>query len=241
MVAPAGNAVSTYDEAYFASGGYRSYFERAPQWRYEACRRLAWLLPHARPRRLLEVGCAGGFFVAHARELGIDAEGVELSAAAAEYAKRRLGIPVTLGAFEETELIDGFDAVCAFHVLEHAPNAHRFLEKAYAVLVPGGWLALEVPNVESARARREGELWFGHQPDYHVYNFSPRALAEVVAEAGFALVHCDTIFPRHYFRPSRTVSPPGLANLFQDWRAARTLRTVHASLGDHIRLLARHP
>lgn len=241
MVAAAGNPASTYDEAYFAGGGYRSYFERAPQWRYEARRRLAWLLPRARPKRLLEVGCAGGFFVACARDLGIDAEGVEISAAAADYAARRLGIPVTVGAFEETKLVGRFDAVCAFHVLEHAPDAYRFLEKAHAVLEPAGWLAIEVPNVESARARREGSSWFGHQPSYHVYEFSPRTLAEVVGEAGFALVDCDTIFPRHYFRRGRMVSPPGLANLFQDWRAARTLRTVHAYLGDHIRLLAHRP
>lgn len=230
-----GETAATYDESYYDSGGYRTYFSRASQWRREARQRLSWLLAAVSPRRLLEAGCAGGFFLAEARRAGIEASGVELSPAAAEYARAELGAPVAIGAFEDLYLSDRFDAVCAFHVLEHAVDPRRFLARAHDLLAPEGWLALEVPNIESARAIEDGEDWFALEPEYHLSHFSPATLTRLVREEGFAPVRCDTVFAHHYSPPRQLLGPFGRASL----RAAGSLRSVHPSLGDHVRLLAR--
>jgi len=241
LVAGRSDARASYDEDYFANGGYRAYFDRAPQWRFEARRRLRWLQASARPRRLLEIGCAGGFFLAEARRSGVEVHGVELSSVAARHAREVLALPLTEGAFEEAELPHGFDAVCAFHVLEHVAEPRRFLEKAHGLLSPGGVLALEVPNIASARAARAGSRWADIQLDHHRWHFTPSTLARLVCETGFAMEHCETVFLRHYRPPAARISRAQLALATQDWRAARSLRTVHPSAGDYLRLLTRKP
>jgi SAM-dependent methyltransferase len=230
-----GAATADYDARYYESGGYRAYFSRSTQWRREARRRLRWLLAAARPRSLLEAGCAGGYFVAAARRARIVARGVELSPVAAEHARSALGVPVAIGAFEDLHLSERFDAVCAFHVLEHVADPHRFLARAHGLLAPGGWLALEVPNVESARALGEGERWFALEPEYHLSHFGPRTLVRLVLEEGFAPERCDTVFAHHYAPPRLLLGPFGRASV----RAAGSLRSVDPSRGDFLRLLAR--
>jgi SAM-dependent methyltransferase len=230
-------ALKLYDDGYFDGGGYPAYFARASQWRFEARRRLRWLLAASRPRGVLEVGCAGGFFLEAARNAGLDAVGVEVSATAAASA-RGLGVPVVTGTFEEAEIEGPFDAVCAFHVLEHAEDPVGFLARARSVLAPRGPLALEVPNAGSASARRSGAAWPYWDPAHHRTHFTPRTLLRVLAEAGFLADRCDTVFARHYVRPRRLARRPSVAMLARDLLAARSPRTVHPDLGDHLRVLA---
>jgi SAM-dependent methyltransferase len=229
-----------YEDDYYRAG-YRGYFERAEQWRHEARLRLRWLLGRTRPHRLLEIGCAGGFFLAEARRAGIDACGVELSPTAAEFARTELGVPVTVEAFEDAQLPPGFDAVCAFHVLEHVEDPVELVGKAHTLLAPGGVLALEVPNIESAGARRQGSSWFALQPRYHRWHFSPTALTSHVSDAGFVIENCETLFARYYSRLGGLGGRFALDNLRDQWRATRSLRPLHPSAGDYIRLLVRKP
>jgi SAM-dependent methyltransferase len=221
-----------YDLEYFADGGYRSYFARAPQWRYEAQWRLRWLLDATRPRTLLEIGCAGGFFLEAARRGGIAARGVEVSEVAARYAQLTLGVQVTIGHFEQANLEGPFDAVCAFHVLEHVDDPRGFLEKARELIAPRSCLALEVPNIESAAARADGIGWPGLQPEYHRWHFSPTTLTSLVESCGFGIDRCDTIYAAHYQRPGRRLLRAAITG-------RRPLETEHPSLGDQIRLLAK--
>jgi SAM-dependent methyltransferase len=225
----------------FLEDYYPSYFERGRQWSFEARKRLRWLLATTSPRRLLEVGSAGGFFLREARRAGIDARGVERSPVAASFARLVLGVPVYLARLEELDLGSSFDAVCAFHVLEHTDDPEWFLDRARCALVRGGWLALEVPNIESAAAQRAGSEWCHLQLEHHRWHFSPETLPRLVEEGGFLVVRCDTAFQRHYLSAKARLSRPGIAHLLHDWLDARTVRTRHPRLGEYIRLLARSP
>lgn len=230
-------ATPPYGEEYFSGSGYDSYFARAGQWRHEARKRLDWLLGATSPRTVLEIGCAGGFFLEAARAAGIEALGVESSEPAARYAGGTVGVPVVLGRFEEAHLDGPFDAVCAFHVLEHVDDPRALLEKARMLVASGGWLALEVPNIDSAAARVEGLDWPNLLPAYHRWHFAPGTLARLVEEAGFRVVRRETVFARFYSPPARTMRRT-LGELRTALRLG-SLRTVHPTLGDHIRLLAR--
>lgn len=237
FTAGAPDTTPPYGEEYFSGSGYDSYFARAGQWRHEAKKRLDWLLGASSPRRVLEIGCAGGFFVEAARAAGIEALGVESSEPAARYAGRTVGVPVVHGRFEEADLDGPFDAVCAFHVVEHVDDPRALLERARTLIGSGGWLALEVPNIESAAARVEGLDWPGLQPANHRWHFSPGTLARFVAEAGFRVIRCDTVLARFYSRPVRRLR--GAVGEIRTAVQLRSLRAVHPAFGDHIRLLAR--
>ena len=233
-----GQSPPTYDEGFFGGDYYTAYFERAGQWRHEASLRLRWLVGARRPSTLLEIGCGGGYFLEAARAAGIDVRGVEPAADGAEHARSSLGLAVTTGRFEDVPLQARLDAVCAFHVLEHVDDPPAFLSRARGLLADGGLLALEVPNLDSARARRDRERWFNLVPDYHLWHFAPASLAPLVERAGFGRLAIDTAFPRHYLRVRRAASRSGLRALVADLRAAPTPRRTHPVAGDYLRLLA---
>jgi SAM-dependent methyltransferase len=228
------------DDALFATGYYANYFGRARQWRLEARKRLRWLLAGQSPRRLLEVGCAGGYFLEAARRAGLEVCGVEVSPFAARR-PRELGIPVAVGRFEEVELAGGFDAVCAFHVLEHVRDPRAFLSRAWRLLRPGGRLALEVPNICSLEAARAGAGWYALKPGYHLWHFGPGTLTRLLREVGFVPERCETLFSRYYVSLRNRGRPFPLRELARGLRATGSPRSVHPSLGDHVRVLARRP
>ena len=229
---------TAYDESFFSGDYYTAYFERAGQWRHEARLRLRWLRASTAPTRVLEIGCGGGFFLEAARAAGMTVQGIEPAAEGAAYGRERLRLPVVTGTFEAHRPTGTYDAVCAFHVLEHVDDPRAFLEGAHEVLEEGGWLALEVPNIDSDRARRDGPRWFNLVPDYHLWHFSPRSLAGLVETTGFGTLRVDTVWPRFYLRARKLLTRSGLRSAAADVRAAPTPRRVHPTRGDYLRLLA---
>ena len=228
-----------YDESYYESESYKRYFAMAAQWRFEAARRLDWVFAHTRPASLIEAGSAGGFFLEAARRRGVAVEGVEISEVASRYARDQLGLPVRCGDFERTVPAAPVDAVCAFHVLEHVTDPREFLRAARGMLAPGGTLVLEVPNIASAAARRQGPGWVDLSLRYHYWHFDPASLARLVTGSGFRIVDADTVFAAHYLRPSQSLRRWGLASRWGAVRAGRSVRTTHPGLGDYLRVLAR--
>jgi SAM-dependent methyltransferase len=222
------------------AAGDEDHFLERPR-RFEAARRLQWLSNLARPRSLLEAGCAAGFFLDAVRGAGVSAVGIDVSEPAARYARERLGVPVRHGLFEKVvPTMAPVEAVCAFRVLERVEDPHAFIDIAYGGLLPGGWLALEVPNFASGAARRLGTRWAGLQPRAHRWHFTPRSLTGLLTRGGFRVLRHDTVVFRHYL--------PGIHRLRRihrllaaDLRNTGSLRPTHPRSGDLLRVLARRP
>ena len=90
------------------------------------------------------------------------------------------------GDFLERAIDRRFDAIAAFHVLEHVAEPRRFLEKSRDLLRHGGFLAIEVPNYDSLDRRLtdlDGTCLF----DYHVSHFSRRGLVTLVESVGLSV------------------------------------------------------
>ncbi|MFI6132818.1 class I SAM-dependent methyltransferase [Micromonospora sp. NPDC051141] len=226
-----------YDEDYFATGGYDDYFRAQPR-RFEAARRLRWLLSVVRPTVLLEAGCAGGYFLEAAHRAGLTASGIEISEAASRFARDHLHMPVRTGHFETIAPTLTADTICAFHVLEHVEDPRAFLHTAHTTLTPGGWLALEVPNIASAAARRLGTAWPGLQPRYHRWHFTPTTLTQLLHQSGFDVIRQDTVFSRFYWRPAARLRH-ARDLLIADVAASGSPRVTHPQLGDLLRIIAR--
>ncbi len=208
--------------------------------RFEASRRLRWVLSMVRPTSLVEVGSAGGFFVEAARRLGIDASGIEASPAAARFARERLCVPVVEGSFPAFSPARQVDAVCAFNVLGQVEDPRVFLAAAREALPPGGWLVLEVPNFASARAIGRATAFERQQPEQQRWHFTPESLMRLVMRCGFHIVRHDTAVVRYYL-PARYRWRYAHRLLPADWAGTGSLRRTHPRLGDLLRVVARLP
>lgn len=188
-----------YVESYFRSPdplsfGYGDYAaERAPLTRMFRAH-LAQIERRRRPGRILDVGCALGFFLALARDHGWQACGVDVSAYAARLAREDLGLDVMTGTLEEMRKrrpgVDGsFDVVTMWGLVEHLSDPLSDLQQARAVLTDGGLLFLTVPNAGSVTARLLGKRWYGFRKvKEHFFFFSPDTMSKMLAKAGFEVI-----------------------------------------------------
>jgi SAM-dependent methyltransferase len=146
------------------------------------------------PGRLLEVGCSYGYFLAAAREVGWQVEGIELSREAAVLAEREQGIRIVGGTLEDAKgsASGPYDVIVAWHVIEHLTDPCQFLREAFDLLAPGGTLALRTPNLSSAVAKLAGVNWEWLSPPDHIYLFDPGTLGAALSRCGFESVQSTT-------------------------------------------------
>lgn len=141
------------------------------------------------PRRLLELGCGTGVFLAAARHAGWEVDGVEVSAYAAQRARDR-GLDVRTAAVEDLRpTAAAYDCVALWDVIEHVRDPAAVLQAAGAALRPGGILALSTGDVTSLCATLSGPRWHLFNLPEHLFFFSPAALRRLLAAAGCQVVH----------------------------------------------------
>jgi SAM-dependent methyltransferase len=184
-------AEQVYGEEYFgAERGYglEDHFSDrsralAMRWGRE---RLDWIEQSAKPGRVLDVGCAAGFFLLAAKERGWDPHGMEISDHAASYARETLGLDVATGEFSSVDPEpDSFDLITMLDVIEHFADPLQALRNAHAALRPGGRLFAVTPNFDSLAAKTLGDKWGLVEPEHHLFYFTPQTLDAILEKAGF--------------------------------------------------------
>ena len=200
-----------YDEDYFTRG-YTGCINRDITKRLGglggAARVLDLLEPwkkRKRQARILEIGCADGFFLELARERGWIPYGVEVSDYAAEYARAKRGLDVFTGTLEDTNLpSETFVAVYMGDVLAHLASPSRTLRGIYRVLAPGGGLVTVEETFYGGfyctisrgylylRKLFTGEDHQIEEPRCHYYEFTSRTLRSMLEGCGFQVLESDS-------------------------------------------------
>ena len=143
------------------------------------------------PGEILDVGCASGLFLKAAMDAGWKVTGVEPSEVLARKARALLA---GAGEISATTLErcafppQSFDAITLFDVLEHVPDSRGFLATCAALLKPGGWMFLNVPDLDSWEARILGSRWPLLLPE-HLNYFNRNSLRLCAGQAGLVLQH----------------------------------------------------
>lgn len=150
-----------------------------------------------RTRRILEIGCGDGNFLATLRRAGWDVHGQEVSADTAAIVERRHGIPVTTERLEAVRSDRPFPAVAAYHVLEHVYHPAAWLQHVRRLLEPDGLLHLQVPNGASLTRRFSGDVWPALVFPQHVYFYEPGSLQSLLERFGFTALTITTWDPWH--------------------------------------------
>lgn len=140
---------------------------------------------HPTRGRLLDVGTAGGSFLAVARDAGWDVAGCEPNRWMCDWANQHYALPVVPGTIFDMKLADGsFDVVTLWDVLEHTPDPKSVLAECNRVLKPGGLLVVNYPDIDSSIARLMGRRWV-FLLSVHLYYFTPPTLTRMLAETGY--------------------------------------------------------
>src|SRR4051794_18684509 len=180
-----------YDEPYWedaADVGYDGYAAAEERKRRHFRTLLDGVEALVRPGAMLEVGSAYGYFLDEARRRGWTVRGIEPSAHAADYARRKLGLDVTAEPLSGRPIeAESLDAVVLWDVIEHLPDPRETLEAAHAWLRQGGILALSTGDIESLSSRIHGADWSLMTPPWHQFYFSRRTMRRLLAGTGFAV------------------------------------------------------
>ncbi len=148
--------------------------------------RARWLASLA-SGRLLDVGCAAGFFL-HAASATFDVTGVEVSAFASQHAREEFGLRVFTGEIFDADLADAeFDAVTMWDVIEHLADPAAVLREVARVTRPGALLVLTTGDVSGPLATRDLEHWDLMSPPAHLLFFSPATLERLLNDCGFEI------------------------------------------------------
>ena len=179
-----------YDESYFQGGvsdGYADYLASEPVIRREF-RRVLDHMGRVRPPggRLLEVGCAYGFFLAEASS-DYECIGVDVSQAAVEFCRAR-GIKAFHPDDPAWKAFAPYDAIVMLDCIEHLSNPEGVLDSLRRVSRTNALLVLTTGDWESLYARASRSHWRLMTPPQHLYFYSEDTLHRLLARFGFRVV-----------------------------------------------------
>ena len=145
--------------------------------------------------RLLDVGCSSGAFLAIAKQLGFDAEGVEPASKAAQSAIQA-GFKVHSGTLQSAGFATGiFDALTLFEVIEHIKSPLELLKECRRILQPGGILLIGTGNSASWTAAVMKSRWQYFHIEHHgghISFFNPLSMRLLAERTGFTLQRLET-------------------------------------------------
>jgi len=144
--------------------------------------------------RILDLGCSGGLFAAHARAAGHEVTGVDYLEIPGVRERTDRFVKASIEEGIPDEVGDGFDVIVAADVIEHLSRPGEVLRDMCKVLRPGGQVLLSVPNFAHwyPRARTVMGL-FGYDrrgilDETHLRFFTRATLRRLVRASGFDIL-----------------------------------------------------
>ena len=166
----------------------------------------------APPGPVLDVGAGDGTLVDALRKQGREATGVERESTRPDFRD---------GSVTDVEGPGEWAAVIFWHSLEHLPDPGAAIRHAARLIMPGGIVAVAVPNNDSLQARAFPDRWLHLDIPRHLVHLSTRSLDWGLRTSGLKVEHVS------FFRGGQTVigwlqglvgTLPGHPDLYQALR-----------------------
>ena len=184
-----------YSEEYFKNDhssilGYSNYLQDQKNIIKTFDKRLKAIEAFVFPGKLLDIGCATGFFMHSAKIRGWKVEGVEISEYAASYAKECFAFKIYVGDVLQINLpANTYDLITMWDVVEHLTNPVEVIQALKRTLKKNGLLVFSTPDVGSLPAKLIKHKWIGYKlSDEHLTYFSKKTIVLLLEKAGFSLV-----------------------------------------------------
>jgi SAM-dependent methyltransferase len=216
-------AEAIYTEEYFQGGrpdGYSDYLGSEAFLAEEYVRRIEFIRSYVSTGRLLEVGCATGGLLAHARKY-FAVQGLDVSEFAVRAARAK-SLDVECSSVEASKIArPPYDVVAMFDAIEHLRNPARTLAYIHSLLAVKGYLFLTTGDAKSIVARVFGKHWRLMTPPQHLWFFDRRTIVALLERLHFKVLDVRYLWRRvplslawyQLFRGQLGAMPLGLGNL----------------------------
>lgn len=155
--------------------------------------RFQFIRKYIRSGKLFDLGAGWGHFLLAGKELGYDIYGIEISEEPYLYCVNDLKLPVDHIDFFKMDESKKFDLITMWDVLEHIDDANSFLHKCSALTAPGGFLFLQVPQIDSYFAKRHKDKWKMMGLD-HVNYFGKKTITAILKKHGYEVLEIKSSF-----------------------------------------------
>lgn len=176
-----------YEEEYFFGMEYSDYKADRPALEKNFRTRIKYLKKYLHSKsKVLEVGCAYGYFLNLIKEEVSWHKGYDVSSEGIDYAVKELKVNAEAGDFLKDTSIknESLDLVCMWDVMEHFGEPQKHVEKAAKLLKKGGALCFTTGDVGAFVPRKRGEKWRMVHPPTHIYYFNVKGATRLLEKYG---------------------------------------------------------
>ncbi len=149
--------------------------------------RVLSLLPYTFGKKVLDIGCGGGFIVNALTTFGAEGHGFDVDESAIAYATRTFPKGhFFASSFEDfQDHSETYDFVYSSEVIEHVAELSTFMELLKRVTRPGGYVYITTPDLGSPRRPQNLLDWDVFSPPIHVQFFDEHMMTRLFDRYGF--------------------------------------------------------
>ncbi|WP_420575152.1 class I SAM-dependent methyltransferase [Kordia sp.] len=170
----------------------RNLFEKIYHWVriYMLSKKMSFVVLNTKSdgKKVLDIGCGTGDFLAMAQKYKWEVAGVEPDAQARKIAAEKTNTEIYTNDWLSEIEDHSFDAVTMWHVLEHVPNLSTQIETLKRIVKPNGTIFIAVPNFKSHDAKHYKEFWAAYDVPRHLWHFSQKAIKGLFAKQQMEVV-----------------------------------------------------
>lgn len=175
------NLKDIYTESYFQGGqkdGYADYVGSEEILKREFNQVLKRIKKYKTTGKLLEIGCAYGFFLNQAK-LNYETVGIEISKDASDFAKEKGNLVYNSTVNKETiDKIGNYDIVVMLDVIEHLNTPGTDFEIITKNLNSKGIIYITTGDFTSLLSKISGKNWRLMTPPQHLFFFSKKGIVK---------------------------------------------------------------
>ena len=183
------NTKKLYTQKYFNGAEYLNYSQEHLALKANFTDRLKKIRKYKKSGKLLEIGCAYGYFLLKAKKY-FTPIGIDLDPATTSLAASNSEVKVLTGDILKTKLpVNSFDVVCMFDVIEHLKNPKSYIKVIKKLLKKNGLVVIETGDIDSLLPKLQKINWRLITPPYHLQYFSQKTLTQLLVKQGFDIIY----------------------------------------------------
>jgi len=182
------NQLSIYHKNYYEGQMYKNYKDERQALENNFSKRLQKILKYKTHGKLLEIGCAFGYFLSLAKK-HYSVSGIDINPYAVKIASKISGEKIIAGDLLKKKFKNSFfDVICMFDTIEHLVKPDKYLSKISKLLKNDGILAIETGDIDSLLSKIQRKSWRLFNPKIHLSYFSKKTLITFLKKNGFSVI-----------------------------------------------------